>query len=143
MVDDEQLTNTTQSPASLTEDGDTSTPTRSSSLQTGAKRDHTTDDDDSNSEVDVHVSKTRRIEKKNSRPKAGDFHDSEKELVLAAANIYQVLLASRGPFPNTATEVKLIKKAWKLMNEESGLKGRALTPSIITIMRFSITDLLC
>ena len=140
---DEQVTNTTHSPTSLTEDGDTSTPTRSSSLQTGAKRDHTTDDDDSTSEVDVHVSKTRKIDKKNTRPKAGDFQDSQKELVLAAANIYRVLLASQGPFPNTAMEVKLIKKAWNLMNKESGLKGRALTPSIITIVSYSITGLLC
>lgn len=85
-------------------------------------------------DVDVCVSKTPEIDKKNSRPKAGDYHDSKNELVLAAANIYRVLLTSRGPFPNTAMEVKLIKKAWKLMNDESGQKGRALTPSIITIV---------
>ena len=95
-----------------------------------------TDNDDSDSGADIHISKNQRTEKKNNRPKAGDYHDSEKELVLAAANTYRVLLASRGPFPNTATEVKLIKKAWKLMNEESGLKARALTPSIITIVSF-------
>ena len=59
---------------------------------------------------------------------------------MTAANIYRVLLASRGPFPNTATEVKLIKKAWKLMNDESGLKARPLTPSIITIVSNSTTD---
>jgi hypothetical protein len=81
-----------------------------------------------------------KIGKKNTRPKAGDYDNSNKELVLAAANIYRVLLASRGSFPNTALEVKLIKKAWKLMNEESGQKVRALTPSIITIVSISITD---
>ena len=111
-----------------------------SSPQPGAKRDHTTDDDQSDSDVHVHISKTPKIEKKGNRPKAGDYHDSEKELVLTAANIYRVLLASQGAFPNTAMEVKLIKKAWKLMNEESGMKGRALTPSIITIVGIFITD---
>ena len=75
-----------------------------------------------------------KIDSKNSRPKAGDYHNLEKDLVLDVANIYWVLLASQGPFPNTAMEVNLIKKAWKLMNEESGLKGRALTPCIITIV---------
>lgn len=139
---DEQLANA-HSPASHTEEGDTSSPTQSSSLHAGTKRDLTSDDDDIDSEIDVHVSKTRKIDKKNTRPKAGDFQDSQKELVLAAANIYRVLLASQGPFPNTAMEVKLIKKAWNLMNKESGLKGRALTPSIITIVSYSITGLLC
>ena len=86
------------------------------------------------------LTKTPKIEKKSTRPKAGDYHDSQKELVLTAANIYRVLLASRGPFPNTATEVKLIKKAWKLMNDESGLKARPLTPSIITIVSIATTD---
>ena len=95
-----------------------STPTQSSSLQAGAKWDHTTDNDNSSSEIDVHVSKTRKIEKKNTRPKAEDFHDSENELLLMAANIYRVLLESWGLFPNMAMEVKLIKKAWKLTNDE-------------------------
>ena len=126
--------------ASHTEDRDASSLTPSSSIHAGTKRDHTSDDDDNDSEIDVHVSKTPKIEKKSTRPKAADYHDSEKELVLAAANIYRVLLASRGPFPNTAMEIKLIKKAWKLMNEESGQKARALSPSIITIVSFFITD---
>ena len=86
------------------------------------------------------LTKTLKIEKKSTRPKAGDYHDSQKELVLTAANIYRVLLASRGPFPNTATEVKLIKKAWKLMNDESGLKAIPLTPSIITIVSIATSD---
>lgn len=106
-----------------------------SSPQTGTKRNHTTDDE-SDSDNEVHISKNPKIEKKSTRPKASDFDNSERELVLAAANIYRILLASKGPFPNTATEIKLIRKAWKVMNAESGLKGRALTPSIITIVCF-------
>jgi hypothetical protein len=139
VVYDKQVANNLQpqSPPRL-EDGDQSSLTRSSSPQQGTKRVHTTDDD-SDSDVDVHVSKTPKIEKKNSRPKAGDFSNSEKELVLVASNIYRVLLASRGPFPNTATEVKLIKKAWKKMDEESGLKARDITPTFITIVSISIT----
>ena len=133
---DEQVAST-QSPTSLMEDGNRSSVPRSSSPQAGTQQDHTMDND-SDSDVDINISKTPNIEKKSTRPKAGDYHNSKKELVLAAANIYHVLLASWGSFPNTATEVKLIKKAWKLMNEESGQKARALSPSIITIV--SITD---
>jgi hypothetical protein len=117
------------------EEGSPSHHTRSSSPQTGTKRSHTTDDD-TDSDNEVHINKNPKKDKKNTRPKAGDFNNSEKELILAAANIYRVLLASRGPFPNTAMEVKLIKKAWNVMNAESGLKARALTPSIVTIVSF-------
>ena len=121
------------------DDGDHPSQEPSSTPQTGMKRVHTSDSD-TDSDLDVHVSKTRKKEKKGTRPKASDYNSSEKELVLAAANIYRVLLAYRGPFPNTATEMKLIKKAWKRMNAESGLQPRELTPSIVTIVSFSFKN---
>jgi hypothetical protein len=125
------------------EDSHTSSLSRSSSSLTGEKRGHTTDDsDDTGTDVDAHVSKTPKLEKKSTRPKAGDFNTSDKELVLVASNIYRVLLASRGPFPNTATEVKLIKKAWKKMNQESGLKALDINSTIITIVSTSSTRLI-
>jgi len=137
--DDEEVANDLEAQSSSPmEDGDHSSITSTSSPHAGTKRAHTMDDD-TDSDIDVHVSKTPKIEKKKARPKAGDFDNSEKELVLVAANIYRVLLASRGPFLNTAMEVKLIKKAWKLMNAESGLKARALSPFIVTIVSISIT----
>jgi hypothetical protein len=74
------------------------------------------------------------MEKKTARPKAGDYDDFGKEMVLAAANIYRALLASKGAFPDHSTELKLIKKSWKLVNTERGLEPSALTPSIVTIV---------
>ena len=77
----------------------------------------TDDESDSDKEVtEVHVSKARKIERKSGRPKAGDFKEADKELVLMAANIYRVLLASQDAFPNASTEMTLVKKAWKQMN---------------------------
>ena len=54
-----------------------------------------------------------------------------------AANIYCVLLASQGAFPIPSVELKLIKKAWKLVNAESEVKPLALTPSIVTTVSIS------
>ena len=85
-------------------------------------------------DVNVLVSKALKLCKKNTRPKAGDFDEIGKELVLAAANIYRALLASQGAFPNSTEEMKLIKKSWKLVNAESGVAPFALTPSIVTIV---------
>jgi hypothetical protein len=109
------------------------------SPQSGNKRAHSTDDE-TDSDVDVvevHVSKAPKTEKRNGRPKAGDFNEADKELVLAASYIYRVLLASQDPFPNTTMEMRLVKKAWKQMNAESGLKkDRKITPTMVTIVSF-------
>jgi hypothetical protein len=110
---------------------------RSPSPQAGSKRQHDTDEEENNSDVeeaDVHVSKAPKVEKKSARPKAGDYDEVGKEMVLAAANIYRALLASQGAFPNTSTELKLIKKSWKLVNADTGVVPLALTPSIVTIV---------
>ena len=94
---------------------------------------------DSDKEVtEVHVSKAQKIERKSGRPKARDFKEADKELVLMAANIYRVLLASQDAFPNASTEMTLVKKAWKQMNAESGLKARTITPSMVSIVSFYI-----
>ena len=103
----------------------------------GSKWQHTTDEEDNNSDTedtDVHVSKAPKVPKKTAHPKARDYDEFGKELVLAAANIYCALLASRGMFLNPSKELKLIKKAWKLVNTESGVKPLALTPSIVMIV---------
>lgn len=112
-------------------------PTRSSSLHAGTKRPHETDEEEDDSDKDereVVVNKAPKLRTKSSRPKASDYDEFGKELVLTAANQYRALLASKGAFPNTSTELKLIKKAWKLVNAESGVKQSELTPSIVTIV---------
>ena len=95
------------------------------SPHSGSKRTHTTNDEsDSDKEVtEVHVSNARKIERKSGQPKAGDFKEADKELVLMAANIYRVLLASQDAFLSASMEMTLVKKAWKPMNAESGLKA--------------------
>jgi hypothetical protein len=117
---DEQVTNDLQDQCAPMEDGHKSSLSHSSSSLTDEKQGHTMgDSDDTGTDVDAHVSKTPKLEKKSTQPKAGDFNSSDKELVSVASNIYRMLLASRGSFPNTATEMKLIKKAWKKINQES------------------------
>ena len=80
--------------------------------------------------ADVHVSKALKIHNKTTRLKASNYDEFGKELVLAVANIYHVLLASQGAFLIPSVELKLIKKAWKLVNVESGVKPLTLPHSI-------------
>ena len=112
-------------------------PARSSSPQAGSKRSHNTDDEEDEEdeeECDIHVSKAAKISKKTARPKAGDYDEFGKEIVLSAANLYRALLASKDAFPSASMELKLIKKAWKLVNKDSGVNPLALTPAIVTIV---------
>ena len=101
-----------------------------------SKRAHETDeeeveDNSDDEEAEIVVSKAPNLEKKSTWPKAGDYDEFGKELVLTAANQYHALLASQGAFPNHSMELKLIKKAWKMVNTESGVKPLDLTPSMV------------
>jgi hypothetical protein len=106
--------------------------------ETDEEEDSESSDDDEDSEVVV--TKAPVLQKRSSRPKAGDYDEIGKEIVLSAANRYRALLASQGAFPNPSRELKLIKKAWKLVNAESGVTQKALdlTPSIVTIVMISL-----
>jgi hypothetical protein len=110
---------------------------QSLSPQAGSKQQHNTEEEENDSDIeDVHVNKVPKIQNKTARPKAGDYDEVGKELVLAAANIYRALLASQGAFLNSSEskELKLIMKSWKLVNAESEVNQLALTPSIVTIV---------
>jgi hypothetical protein len=112
-------------------------PTRPVSPEAGSKRQHNSEVEENDSDLeeeDVHISKIPKIERKTVRPKASDFDDIGKELVLASANRYRALLASQDAFPNPSKELKLVKKSWKLANAESGMKSLSLTPSIVKIV---------
>ena len=45
------------------------------------------------------VSKAQRITTNPGRPKAADYDDVAKELILSAANTYRALIVSQGAFP--------------------------------------------
>jgi hypothetical protein len=109
---------------------------RPSSPQAGSKRGRSSDSDtDSDeAEVDAHITKALKGPQKSTRPKAGDFDDFGRDLVLSAANLYRALLASQGAFPDTTLELKLIKKSWNKVIADNGVKPLTLTPSIVTIV---------
>jgi hypothetical protein len=96
------------------------------------------DDDEITTEVfdetEVFVVKAQKISKNAGRPKAADYEETARDIILAAANTYRALLASHGAFPDSSKESALIKKAWKLVNAESGMKPMVLSPDIVRIV---------
>ena len=102
---------------------------RSPSIQPGEKRPHP---DDSDVEVEV-VHKALKVNEKLGRPKARDYEDMAKEVILQAAIIYRCLLSTQNGFPELAAETELVKMAWEKANTESGT-SLALTPEIAKIV---------
>jgi len=104
---------------------------RSTSIQPGEKRPRS---DDSDLETEEVVHKAQRINEKSGRPKAGDYDDVAKEVILQAATTYRCLLSTENGFPELAVETELVKLAWEDANKESGMATLALTPDIAKIV---------
>lgn len=78
--------------------------------------------------------KALKINEKSGRPKAGDYDDVAKDLILQAATIYRCLLSTNNGFPELLAETELVKLAWEDANKESGMRSLELTPDIAKIV---------
>jgi Domain of unknown function (DUF6532) len=78
--------------------------------------------------------KAQKINGKAGRPRAGDYDDLAKELILQAATVYRCLLSTEDAFPDLAAEAEMVKTAWRQVNHEIGLTPLRLTPDIAKIV---------
>ncbi|KAF8810264.1 hypothetical protein BYT27DRAFT_7253852 [Phlegmacium glaucopus] len=104
----------------------------SPSTQPGKKHPHP---DDSDLETEEVVHKAHKINEKSRQPKAGDYNNMAKEIILQAATIYRCLLSTENGFPELAVETEFVKSAWEDANKESGMPTLALTPDIAKIIK--------
>ena len=111
---------------------------RSSSTQPGEKRPRPDDSDSEIEEISVH--KALKINETSGRPKARDYDDVAKEIILQAATIYRCLLGTNNGFPELAAETDLVKLAWDNANKESGIQSLELTPDIAKIVSLSFSN---
>jgi hypothetical protein len=82
----------------------------------------------------VTIHKAQKINETSGRPKARDYDDVAKEIILQAATIYRCLLSTNNGFPELVAETALVKLAWENANKESGIPSLALTPDIAKIV---------
>ena len=126
----------------------TSIPGRhSGSPQSGEKRTRSLDDDgdedEEEGEDDHHhdpspaVVHAQKLNNDNSRPKAGDYDSCTQDTILAAASYYRVFLFTENAFPDPATEVQFLRRAWKLANDDSGMEHLILDADIAKIVSLS------
>ena len=107
----------------------------SPSIQSKRKHQDLETSSSSDSEVNNgHNNKAQKINNKAGRPRAGDYEDLAKELILQAATVYRCLLSTEDAFPDLATEAEMVKKAWGHVNREAGMTPLRLTPDIAKIV---------
>jgi len=84
--------------------------------------------------LDAGFAKANKINNSGGRPKAGDYDNVGKEVILSAATHYRCLISTGKGFPDSAMEIGLTQEAWKLANDHSGLPAMVLTPDIAKIV---------
>ncbi|KAG2097755.1 uncharacterized protein F5147DRAFT_714810 [Suillus discolor] len=68
------------------------------------------------------------------RVKASDFDEISKEILITACSIYQCLIVTQAPFPDSvAAETKLAKEAWREACQLKGVDVK-LTPSVVDML---------
>ncbi|KAG6838416.1 hypothetical protein C0991_011765, partial [Blastosporella zonata] len=78
----------------------------------------------------------RKINENSRRPKAADYDDVSKDIILTAATIYRCLISTVNAFPDSAKELEMVKVAWVRANKDSDMvPPLALTPDIGKIIK--------
>lgn len=89
----------------------------------------------SSSEDGLQLVKAQKVSEGGSRPKASDYDDVSKEVILRATAIYRCLVSTCNAFPTPSEETELIKGAWNRANEETSQEVPiALTPVIAKVV---------
>ncbi|KAG6810013.1 hypothetical protein H0H92_013699 [Tricholoma furcatifolium] len=80
--------------------------------------------------------KACKISENSGRPKASDYDDVAKDIILAAATHYQCLLSTINAFPDSAKETEMVKAAWDYAKADSEMSPPlTLTPNIAKIVK--------
>jgi hypothetical protein len=104
------------------------------SLVVQHKRKHHESATSSDCETDTGHVKAQKINRNAGRPRAADYDDLAKDLILRAATLYRCLLSTQDAFPDLAHEAEMVKMAWAQVNNETGFTPLALTPDIAKIV---------
>jgi hypothetical protein len=135
LEDDEETGFNALTPAaspSLPVDSQHTSRKNSPGVQHKRKRDETSSSSDGGAD-NGHV-KAQKINSNAGRPRAADYEDLAKDLILQAAMVYRCLLSTQDAFPDLASEAEMVKTAWAHVNNENGFPSLTLTPSIAKIV---------
>ena len=72
------------------------------------------------------------------RPKASDYDEVTKEIILTATGIYHCLVSMSNAFPTPLEEVQLIKLAWDCENVETAQEVPIAVTSVTSLHSRSV-----
>ena len=83
----------------------------------------------------LQLAKAQKVSEGGGRPKASDYDEVSKEVILRATAVYRCLVSTRNAFPTPSEEADMIKTAWNRANEETSQQVPiALTPAIAKVV---------
>ncbi|KAF7371946.1 hypothetical protein MVEN_00052500 [Mycena venus] len=82
---------------------------------------------------ELRSTQSQRTTGSSGRPRAKDLDDNTKEFALFAIDHYRCLISTQQPFPDSATETAMVRKAWYRACEEMG-EQLPLTPAVAKLI---------
>ena len=80
--------------------------------------------------------KAQKVSERGGHPKASNYDDIAKEVILCATAIYRCLVSTSNAFLTPSEEGEMIRDAWNRANEEMSQEVPiALTPVITKVVR--------
>ncbi|KAF8963216.1 hypothetical protein BDZ97DRAFT_1758714 [Flammula alnicola] len=92
-------------------------------------------DDDAIAEITANFVKAQKVTEGSGRPKASDYDEVAKEVILTATSIYRCLVSTSKAFPTPSEEAEMIKQAWDRANVQTAQDVPiALSPLIAKVI---------
>ena len=95
-------------------------------------------EDDAVDEITMTFAKAQKVTEGGRRPKASDYDEVAKQVILTATGVYHCLISTMNAFPTLSEEALMIREAWDRANVETVQEVLiALSPVITKVVSFS------
>lgn len=89
-------------------------------------------------EITTAFVKAQKVTEGGGRPKASDYDEVAKQVILTATGVYRCLISTMNAFPTPSEEASMIRDAWDRANVETAQEVPiALSPIIAKVVSFS------
>jgi hypothetical protein len=89
-------------------------------------------------EITTTFAKAQKVTEGGGRPKASNYDEVAKQVILTATGVYRCLISTMNAFPTPSEEASMIRKAWDRANVETAQEVPiALSPVITKVVSFS------
>ena len=89
-------------------------------------------------EITTAFVKVQKVTEGSGRPKALDYDEAAKQVILAVTSVYRCLISTMNALPSPSEEASMIRDAWDHANVEAAQEVLiTLSPIITKVVSFS------